>query len=54
MKQFLAGRALLTRQLPVLRNHTIANRALRLALHCRIYVLAPCLEAVNKGAFVSR
>lgn len=53
MKQFLAGRALLPRQLPVLRYHTITNRALRLALHCRIDVLAPCLEAVNEGAFVS-
>lgn len=54
MKQFLASRALLTRQLPVLRNHTIANRALCLAFHGRIDVLAPCLETVNKGAFVSR
>lgn len=53
MKQFLAGRALLPRQLPILRYHTITNRALRLALHCRIDVLAPCLETVNEGAFVS-
>lgn len=54
MKQFLAGRAFLPRQLPVLPYHTIANRALCLAVHCRINVLTPSLETVNEGAFVSR
>ena len=49
MKRILARRALLTRQLPIRTNNTIANRTLRLPLHSSRHILPPRHQAIDDG-----
>lgn len=49
MERILARRALLTRQLPIRTDNTVANRTLRLPLHRRRHVLPPRHQAIDDG-----
>lgn len=47
MKRIFARRALLTRQLPIRTNNTIANGTLRLPLHSSRHILPPRQQAID-------